>query len=246
MEFTDTQKFLFDSRDEKYAAFSRRLLPETAPEQVIGVRVPVLRAYAKKFRGTPDAEVFMHELPHAYHEENQIHMFLINEEKDYIMAMSQLEDFMPYIDNWAVCDNYSSGAFKKHPVEALGHIRKWIAGGRTYSVRYGIGLLMADYLDGFFEPEYIGIVAAVDSEEYYVNMMCGWYLATALAKQPESALPYYTGCRMNETVWKMAVRKSIESFRIPDDTKEMLRTLEYSSAADQTKYSKMIRAAVDK
>jgi 3-methyladenine DNA glycosylase AlkD len=227
MTLTDTQRFLFDNRDDEYAAFSRRLLPETAPERVIGVRVPVLRKYAKSLGGTPAAEPFMHELPHMYHEENQIHMFLINEEKDHAAALSQLEDFMPYIDNWAVCDNYGSRAFKKHPEEVLAHIRKWIAGGRTYTVRYGIGLLMADYLDASFDPEYIGIVTAVDSDEYYVNMMCGWYMATALAKQPAAAMPYFTDCLMNETVWKMAVRKSVESFRVPDETKKLLRTLRY-------------------
>lgn len=226
------EKDLFGMKDEKYAAFNRKLAPNIDPERIIGVRVPLIRSYAKKIKDTPEAEKFLKSVPHRYQEENQLHMCLVNNKKEADEVLKELDFFLPYVDNWAVCDNYGSKALKKHPTETLVYIKKWIAESsqttsKTYIVRYGVGLLMSDYLDENFESWMPETVAAITSDEYYINMMCAWYMATALAKQRKTMLPYFTECRMNETVWKMAVRKSIESFRIDDDLKKKLREIRY-------------------
>lgn len=232
MQKSAIEKDLLEMKDEKYAAFNRKLAPNIDPECVIGVRVPLLRAYARKIKDTPKAEKFLKAVPHRYQEENQLHMFLVSEKKDAKDVLEGIDAFLPYVNNWAVCDIYGSKVLKKHPEETLLYIKKWLKEAadisKTYTIRYAVGLLMSDYLDDNFEPWMPQTVAAISSEEYYINMMCAWYMATALAKQKETVLPYFTECRMNAAVWKMAVRKSIESFRVDDDLKAKLRKIQYT------------------
>ena len=216
---------LFLIQDREFAAFQARILPETDPESIIGTRTPALRALAKRLKGTPEAEEFLAALPHKYFDEDQLHAFLLSEEKSFEKCAEGVERFLPYVDNWATCDQLSPKVFRKHADELLPYIEKWIASDKTYTVRFGIGMLMQHYLGENFDPAYPEAVANVRSEEYYVNMMRAWYFATALAKQYDSVIPYLTERKLDVWTHNKTIRKSIESYRITPEQKEYLRSL---------------------
>ena len=196
-----------------------------APERVIGVRTPTLRKLAKTLRGSGQAEEFLKALPHEFFEENNLHAFLLCEMKDFEACVQAVEDFLPYVDNWATCDQMSPGVFRKNKQALLPHIRRWIASEQCYTRRFGIGMLMSHFLDEDFREEYLSLVSDIRSEEYYVNMMIAWYFATALAKQYEAALPYLENRRLDPWVHNKAIQKAVESFRVSDGHKTYLKTL---------------------
>lgn len=216
---------LFELRDEEYAKFQAKLTPSVDPELFIGVRVPAVRKLAKSLMNKPDAEAFLQELPHKYYDENMLHGLLISEIKDFDKAIEATNRFLPYVDNWAVCDIMSPKVFKKHKAELLAVIRKWVASNETYTIRFGIEMLMSHYLDDDFKPEYLGIPAEVKSEEYYVRMMIAWFFATALAKQWESAVFYIENHQLDQWTHNKSIQKAVESYRITDEQKTYLKTL---------------------
>ena len=219
----EIQKHLFELQDMTYRDFHSRLMPDIDKETVIGIRVPVLRKYAKSIAGTELAEKFIKELPHCYYEENNLHMMLITGIKDYARCLTEIERFLPYIDNWATCDFPAPKCFKNHKEELLPVIKRWIASSETYTIRYGIGMLMRLYLDEDFDPEYVRLVVGVKSDEYYVNMMIAWYMATALAKQWDAVIPYIEEHRMSDWVHRKTIQKAVESYRITDEQKRYLK-----------------------
>ncbi len=219
----EIQQLLFELQDMAYRDFHSRLMPDIDKETVIGIRVPVLRKYAKSIAGTELAEKFIKELPHRYYEENNLHMMLITGIKDYEKCLSEIERFLPYIDNWATCDFPAPKCFENHKEDLLPVIKRWIASSETYTIRYGIGMLMRLYLDADFAPEYVRIVAEVKSDEYYVNMMIAWYMATALAKQWDAVIPYIEEHRMSDWVHRKTIQKAVESYRITDEQKRYLK-----------------------
>ena len=216
---------LFALQDQKYQSFQSKLMPTVPPETIIGVRTPLLRKLAKEFSGTPQAEEFLRTLPHEYYEENNLHAFLIEKIRDYDIALAETERFLPYIDNWATCDCFCPKIFARHKAELLEHIRGWLKSDRLYTVRYAIGMLMRHYLDEAFRPEYLAWVAGVQSEEYYINMMRAWYFATALAKQPDKALPWLTERRLDVWTHNKTIQKAVESDRISAEMKQQLRRM---------------------
>lgn len=219
----EIQQLLFELQDMAYRDFHSRLMPDIDKETVIGIRVPVLRKYAKSIAGTELAEKFIKELPHRYYEENNLHMMLITRIKDYEECLSEIERFLPYINNWATCDFPAPKCFENHKEDLLPVIKRWIASSETYTIRYGIGMLMRLYLDEDFDPEYVRIVAEVKSDEYYVNMMIAWYMATALAKQWDAVIPYIEEHRMPDWVHRKTIQKAVESYRIADEQKKYLK-----------------------
>lgn len=219
---------LFELQDSQYRDFQIRLMPTVAPESVIGVRTPELRKLAREFAKTPEALEFIKLLPHKYYEENNLHGFIIETMKNYNDCVAALDAFLPFVDNWATCDLMSPKVFKKHLPELYEKIKLWIASGDTYTVRFGIEMLMSFYLGDAFTPEMPELVARIVSEEYYVKMMVAWYFATALAKQYDAILPFFTKKRLEPWTHNKAIQKSIESYRISDETKALLRTLKVS------------------
>lgn len=211
--------------DEAYREFHGKLMPTVDPEALIGVRTPLLRKLAKELSGTPQAECFLCSLPHRYYEENNLHAFLLEKVRDYDTALEETERFLPYIDNWATCDCFSPKVFAKHKPELAERIRHWLGSDKTYTVRYAIGMLMRHYLDEAFKPEYLAWAANVKSDEYYINMMRAWYFATALAKQPDAALPWLTDRRLDAWTHRKTIQKAVESCRISPEMKESLRRL---------------------
>ena len=222
---TELQRRLFELQDKKYQAFHSKLIPNIEPEHVIGIRTPVLRNFAKAFAKEDGVEAFLQELPHTYYEENNLHMMLIGGIKDYAKCLYEVKRMLPYIDNWATCDFPVPKCFAKHKEELLPEIRTFLASGETYTIRYGMGLLMRLYLDDDFQPEYPAMVAAVTSEEYYVNMMIAWYFATALAKQWETCIPYIEERRLSPWVHRKTIQKAVESYRITDEQKAYLKKI---------------------
>ena len=221
----ELQSKLFALQDLKYRDFHSKLLPDIEKETIIGIRTPVLRKFAKEFAGTKEAETFLQELPHWYYEENNLHMMLITGISDYERCLAEIERFLPYINNWATCDFPVPKCFAKHKTELLEPVKRWISSDRTYTIRYGIGILMNLYLDEDFKPEYASLVTAVQSDEYYVNMMIAWYLATALAKQWDTIIPYLEQRKLSAWVHRKTIQKAVESYRITDEQKVYLKSL---------------------
>ena len=221
----ELQKKLLLLQDKQYREFQSRLMPTVDKESVIGIRIPVLRKFAAEFHIKEEAGSFLSELPHRYYEENNLHAFLIEKEKDYDKCISLLDDFLPYIDNWATCDMMSPKVLGKNRDKLIREINRWIESGDTYTMRYGINLLMKYYLDEDFAEEYLRLVAEVVSDEYYVNMVRAWYFATALAKRYDETLPFLTENRLDKWTHNKTIQKSVESFRITDEQKKYLKTL---------------------
>lgn len=215
---------LFVLSDAEYADFQAKLTPTVGREKFIGVRVPMLRKFAKEIIKSKEGQAFIDNLPHSYYDENMLHSLLLSEIKDYDECIRRVEVFLPYVDNWAVCDILSPKAFKKCRDELIGKIRVWTGSNETYTVRFGLGMLMSHYLDEDFKVEYLEIPATVKSDEYYINMMVAWFFATALAKQWGSTISYIEARKLPIWVHNKTIQKSCESFRITPEQKAYLKT----------------------
>lgn len=224
------QEKLFALQDLNYRQFQAKLMPTVDLEQIIGVRMPALRKLAKELKGTAEAEAFLAALPHRYYDENNLHGLLLCARSSYEETVAGLEDFLPHVDNWATCDLLSPRAFRSHPPQLPEQIRRWLGSGDTYTVRFGLDMLMSFYLDECFRPEYLDWAAEVKSEEYYVRMMVAWYFATALAKQYDAALPYLTSRRLEQWTHNKTIQKAVESYRITPEQKDALRALRWKNS----------------
>jgi len=222
---TNLQKRLFDICDEEYGDFQQKLTPTLPREVFIGIRLPVLRKFAKEYAKEPEHKEFLKQLPHKYYDENMLHGILITSIKDFDECLKETEIFLPYVDNWAVCDTQAPKIFQKNKEKILPYIKKWISSDEVYTCRYGVGMLMRIFLDDAFKAEYNELPAKVISEEYYVNMMIAWYYATALAKQWDATIPYLEEKRLGKWVHNKTIQKAIESYRITDEQKTYLRSL---------------------
>ena len=216
---------LFELQDVKYRDFQQGLIPSVEQKEFIGIRTPALRKLAKELYKAGELDEFFKDLPHKYFDENQLHAFAISEIKDFDECMKALEEFLPFVDNWATSDQMSPKVFKKNKEELFSHIKKWLQSDHTYTVRFGIGMLMQHFLDEDFDLSYPEMVAGIRSDEYYINMMIAWYFATALAKQYESILPFIEEKRLSPWTHNKAIQKSVESYRITDEQKTYLRRL---------------------
>ena len=225
MKKTDLHKELKKLQDVKYRDMQVKIIPTVKPESIIGVRTPELKAMAKEILKSGDYKDFLNDLPHKYFEEKQLHAFILSGMKDADECFEELEKFLPYVDNWATCDQMSPKVFKKHKDELLKRVKVWIASDEPYTIRFGVGMLMEHFLDDDFDAKYPTMVAKLRSDEYYVNMMIAWYFATALAKQYDSILPYIEKKKLDKWTHNKAIQKSVESYRITDEQKTYLKTL---------------------
>ena len=225
MTLQEIRERLLSMQDQKYRDFQVKLIPSVPPETVTGVRTPDLRKLAKELQADGSADLLIQTLPHDCFEENQLHAFILSDMKDYAACLDAVTRFLPYVDNWATCDQMSPKVFKKHKMELLPKIDQWLGSDKTYTVRFAIGMLMEHFLDDRFDPAYPELVASVHSEEYYVRMMAAWYFATALAKQYDTVLPYLENHRLDQWTHQKAIQKAVESYRIRPEQKEYLRSL---------------------
>lgn len=225
MTQAEIRERLFRMRDTGYAAMQVSIIPTVGAERIIGVRTPALRAFAKELYRDEIRDAFLAGLPHPFFEEDQLHAFVLSEEKDFERCVQTVEAFLPYVDNWATCDQLSPKVFKKNAERLMPYIRKWIRSKETYTVRFAIKMLMQYFLDDRFSLEYPEMVAAVRSEAYYIRMMAAWYFATALACQYEAVLPFLENRKLEDWTHNKAIQKSLESFRIAPEQKAYLKTL---------------------
>lgn len=216
---------LFSLQDSGYRSFQCGLMPTVDPDTVIGVRTPALRALAKGLKGEKGISVFLLDLPHRYYEENNLHAFLIEEIRDFDACIAALNAFLPFVDNWATCDMMRPKVLKREPAALLREIEGWTASEHTYTIRFGIGMLMAHFLDAAFDESYPKMVSQIQSKEYYVNMMIAWYFATALAKQWDNAIGYLEDNRLCPWIHNKTIQKAVESLRISKERKLYLRSL---------------------
>ena len=219
------QELLFQLQDKGYRDFHSKLIPTIPVETIIGVRIPAIRKLAKEYGKDPESVEFLKQLPHTYYDENILHALLVAEIKDYEVCVKEVERFLPYVDNWAVCDIFSPKVFRKNKDKLIDKIREWIASGHPYTCRFGMEMLMTHFLDEDFRVEYLEIPAAVHSEEYYVNMMIAWFYATALAKQWDAAVGYIEKKCLDPWTHNKTIQKARESYRITRGQKEYLKTL---------------------
>ena len=216
---------LYKMQDEKYRDIQVKTIPNIDSNSIIGVRTPELRNFAKKLIKEDSYKEFLEELPHRYFEENQLHSFIISEIKDYDICISYINKFLPYVNNWATCDQLSPKVFKKNKEKLIKEIKVWIKSKETYTIRFGIGMLMSYFLDEDFNESYLETISKIKSKEYYINMMIAWYYATALAKQYDSTIKYLENNKLDIWVHNKTIQKAIESYRIADNQKEYLRSL---------------------
>ncbi len=218
------EEMLFSLKDNGYKDFSAALTPSVSDSLIIGVRVPELRKLAKSMQ-QEEAREFISQLPHKYYEENNLHAFLIEKITDTDECILEIDRFLPFVDNWATCDMMSPKVFKKNKEALYKAIKRWIASGETYAVRYGIVRLMSHFLDEDFKIEHMDLVASAQNEEYYINMAVAWYFATALAKQYNSAVEFIKESKLKVWTHNKAIQKARESRRITQSQKEYLNTL---------------------
>lgn len=221
----EIQERLFSLRDEKYLDFNAKLIPNLERDYFIGVRTPALRAYAKELIKSGKSEGFLDELPHQYYEENQLHSFILCEYKDFDRLISRIDEFLPYVNNWATCDQLNPKIFAKNHANLDKHIERWMHSDKTYTVRFALGVLNSHFLDSAFDVKFLELAASVKSDEYYTNIMIAWLFATALAKQYDATLPFIEGNSLDKWVKNKSIQKARESFRVSDDRKAYLNTL---------------------
>ena len=216
---------LFSMQDKKYRDFQAKLFPTLDSNIIIGVRTPDIKKLAKRLYKENNYKSFIEDLPHKYFDENQLHAFIISEIKDYDECILYINKFLPYVDNWATCDQLSPKVFKKNTSNLLNQIKKWVKSKHTYTIRFGIGILMQYFLDDEFKVEYLDMVCNIKSNEYYVNMMRAWYFATALAKQYDFVIPYIEQNKLDDWTHNKTIQKAIESYRITNEQKQYLKGL---------------------
>ena len=221
---------LFSLQDREYRDFQSKLFPTVPYKCFIGVRTPDLRTLARQLAKEQDIYMFLDELPHRYFDEDQLHVFIVSGIKDFGECMRRTEQFLPFIDNWATCDQFSPAVFANHREELLSYIGEWLASGRTYTVRFGIVNLMRHFLDGSFDPAHLEKVrlTANGNDEYYVRMAAAWYYATALAKQYETTLSFLSTAELDSWTRNKSLQKAVESRRLTAEQKETIRALKDS------------------
>lgn len=215
---------LIKVKDDEYKEFQAKLVPNIDPSTIIGVRTPQMRAIAKEVFGSKDRDEFLNDLPHKYYEENLVHFFVISMIKDFDETVQRVEEFLPFVDCWPVSDQATPKSFKKNHEKLLPYVKKWIASDEVYTARFGIRMLMNEYLADDFKEEYLELVASKRGDDYYLKMMVAWYFATALAKRYDESVRYIEEHRLDEWVHKKAIQKAVESFRVSDEHKEYLKS----------------------
>lgn len=217
-------EMLLSAKDEQYQAFQAKLVPNIPAETILGVRTPQMREIAKKVAASAERDAFLKSLPHKYYEENLIHFFVLSLMKDFDECVKAVEEFLPYVDCWPVSDQATPKSFCKNHKRLLPYIRKWIDSDHIYTARFGMRMLMNEFLGDDFKEEYLSWVADKKGEDYYLKMMQAWYFATALAKQYDASVKYIEERKLDEWVHKKAIQKAVESFRVSDAHKEYLKS----------------------
>src|SRR5574344_2183552 len=220
-----TEQELFSKQDIKYREFQAKLMPNIDKSVIVGVRNPDTKKIAKRIIHDNEEDFFVSNLPHKYYEENNVHAYIITNCKEYSKTISMLDNFLPFVDNWATCDIIKPQIFKKNTDKLINEIKRWVSSNKTYTVRFGIGMLMTFYLDDYFDNKYLKIPLSIKTDEYYIKMMIAWFYATALAKQYDDTIKIIENKVLDKWTHNKSIQKAIESYRITDEQKVYLKTL---------------------
>ena len=219
------KRFLQSEKSSSLQKFNAKLIPNIDKESILGVKIPALRAFAKDLFKDADYDDFLNDLPHATLEENHLHAFIIEQVKNFEKCIELTQKFLPYIDNWAVCDCFKPEVFKNNKKALLPIVKEWLKSHNPWVVRYAVNMLMTHYLDDFFDVELACLVAKLSFDDYYVKMVVAWYFATALAKQYDSVLAILENKKLPTWTHNKTIQKAVESYRIPNERKAYLKTL---------------------
>ena len=216
---------LIEVKDGEYRKFQAKLVPNIPPETILGVRTPQMRKIAKEVYESGYRDEFLNDLPHKYYEENLIHFFVLALIKDFDECVKMVEIFLPYVDCWPVSDQATPKSFKKNHQKLLPYIKKWISSNHVYTARFGLRMLMNEYLGEDFKEDYLELAACKKGEDYYLKMMIAWFFATALAKRYDESVKYIEDRRLDEWTHKKVIQKAVESYRVSDEHKKYLKSL---------------------
>lgn len=211
--------------NEKNMAFMSKLVPNVEPERVLGLYSADLKAIAKKYADNEHIDGFLGNLPHFYLEQNTIHGLIICGIKDYDKCVESLDKFLPYVDNWATCDSMRPKVFSKNRERAKKDVLRWIRSDLPYTARFGAEMAMTYYLGADFDVELAEAVKSINIDHYYVKMMVAWYFATAVAKNRDYAVGVIGSGTLDTFTHNTAIKKAIESYRVTDEEKNLLKTL---------------------
>ena len=221
---------IINNADPAYKSFHQKLIPTVDPECVLGLRAPFAKAIAKKYASTSEGEAFLCNLPHKYYDENIVHAFMLGKTKCSVEELTEkIDEFLPYVDNWAVCDGLSAHLknFFKKPDLVYGFVRYCVGSARTYTVRFGLVCLLNYYIDKEHIEDILQICQSIKSDEYYINMAIAWLLSFCLIKEYERTLPLIERCVLPKWVHNKAIQKAKESYRITKEQKDYLNSLKF-------------------
>lgn len=222
---------LLEMQDVGYRNFHASLMPTIEKKRIIGIRMPVLRHFAKDLiqcKGQTNIILFLQQLPHFYYEENNLHGMLLGLTiKEIAPLLESIDHFLPYVDNWATCDTLAPKTFSRHPDEVYIAVKRWLQATHIYTQRFAIVTLLQFFLDDNYRPNILNDVANVRGDDYYLKMAQAWFFSFVIIKHYEDALPYLNEHKLDKWVHNMTIRKAIESFRVDKSHKDFLRTLRW-------------------
>lgn len=220
--------YLNENADEKYRDFHSSLVPNTDKKEFLGVRMPVLRKIGKDIsKGNPKS--FLEISSKNIYEIKMLRGIVTGliKPKDFKEFTLLCDNFTEEINNWALCDSFCSGLkqTKKYKDEFFEYLEKYLNSNNEWKIRFALVIMLNYYLDDEYIDTVLTRCDAVENKAYYVSMAQAWLVATALAKCREKTLDYLHNNSLDDVTFNKAIQKSIESYRIDDETKLYIRTL---------------------
>ncbi len=220
-------KILKEKSEPTYAEFTKKLVPDTE-YKILGVRVPVIKNIAKKLKDDKDLINSFLSVKHEYYEEYFLHALLIPYLSKYYSEIIDLaKDFLPFIDNWAICDSFAASLkiLKKNPEKTYEFVKFCFASDRPYTIRFGVDILIFNFTDKLYCEDHVKKLLKIKTDNYYVNMAIAWYLSVLAVKRFDDILPYFKAKVFSKFIHNKAISKSIDSLRIDENKKSLLKTL---------------------
>ncbi len=217
---------LFKLADQKYKEFHSRLCPKTS--NIIGVRVPALRNYAKELAKEYEIKELLKQIDNQYYEEIMLQGMLIGLAKeDFKTIQKQIEEFVPKIDNWAICDVFCAGlkVTKKHKKEMWDFIQTYLKSEQEFEIRFGVVMILDYYIEEDYLEKDFEIFDSITNQKYYVQMAIAWAISICLIKFYDKTIKYLETANLDKFTYNKAIQKAIESYRITKEQKDVLKTI---------------------
>lgn len=225
----EIKKHLLKLADKKYQEFHNKLCPNT--NNIIGVRVPVLRKYAKDLIQQYEIKNLLSNIDNEYYEEIMLQGMIIglSKEKDFNVIKDYIKDFIPKIDNWAVCDVFCAGLkiTKKYKKDMWEFIQEYLKSDKEFYLRFSIVMILDFYIEKEYLQKDFEIFNNIRSNKYYVQMATAWAVSLCLIKYYDETIKYLKSknCKLDDFTYNKALQKARESFRITNEQKEELKKM---------------------